>query len=185
MPLLGYQKRFAELVETGQKLQTIRGKRMRPIKKGDPLFHHTGLRTKNCRKLGESICSGTADVCIDGRGQLWIQGEVVMGESREAFAKADGFKGWEEMLLWMQRTHGLPFLGQVIMWSEIMGQVAVGKNDHRKIRCPRCGAMVKWANRAAHECYREGLRDAETRLSGMEKAEAVPKKRSQVSVIGF
>lgn len=57
--------------------------------------------------------------------------------------------------------------------------------DGRKIRCPRCGAMVRWQYRVGHECFKETLVGIEIRLSGMERAEAVPKRRSVVSRLGF
>lgn len=173
MALIGYQKRFAELVETGQKLQTVRKNRTRPIRVGDPLFHHVGLRTKNCRKLGESICTGVKKVSINEHGRLVIDGGIVAENGRERFARADGFGGWEEMLLWIQRTHGLPFYGQVILWADIVGQVRVGSGDSRKIKCPKCGVMVRWANRAAHECCKDHMNNSMAKIGGMERAEKV------------
>ena len=58
MPLLGFKKQFAPLVEEGQKRQTIRAKRRdgRNPHAGETLFLYTGLRTKSCRKLGISGC---------------------------------------------------------------------------------------------------------------------------------
>ena len=56
MPLIGFKKEFADLVESGAKRQTIRAPRKRPIKVGDTLYLYTGLRTKQCRKLGEGRC---------------------------------------------------------------------------------------------------------------------------------
>lgn len=51
MPLLNFELRFAGLIESGEKRQTIRAQRKYPIKAGDKLYLYTGVRTKNCRKL--------------------------------------------------------------------------------------------------------------------------------------
>ena len=56
MPALNFQKQFVPLIESGEKRQTIRSQRKQPIKVGDLLYLYTGQRTKNCRKLAESIC---------------------------------------------------------------------------------------------------------------------------------
>ena len=68
MPALNYQAQFAPKVESGEKLQTIRARRKRPFKRGDRLYHYTGMRTKSCRKLGESTCVIAMDIVIGKKG---------------------------------------------------------------------------------------------------------------------
>ncbi len=53
MPSLNFQARFAPLVESGEKRQTIRAYRKdgRDPKRGDKLYLFTGMRTKACRPL--------------------------------------------------------------------------------------------------------------------------------------
>lgn len=53
--LINFKQQFAEMVESGEKRQTIRRERKghRQIGKGDHLKLYTGLRTKQCRLLGE------------------------------------------------------------------------------------------------------------------------------------
>lgn len=122
MPLLGYKKQFAHLVELGEKRQTIRALRKRPFKVGDRLYHYTGLRTKECRKLLESDCTDVDNIFIDEKGDVYINGRCLYESAKESFAYADGFRRgfgrfcWGNMLVFFKKCHGLPFKGQLIKW---------------------------------------------------------------------
>jgi len=120
MPLLGYKKQFAPLVESGEKRQTIRAIRKRPFKVGDRLFHYEGLRTKSCRKLLENNCDAADDILIDVNGNVYINGRCLYESAKESFAYNDGFRRpgcrWAQMLDFFKTVHGLPFRGQIIMW---------------------------------------------------------------------
>lgn len=63
MPALNF-KIFIDKILSGEKRQTIRPSRKYPVKQGDKLYLYTGMRTKNCRKLGESICSKIIPISI-------------------------------------------------------------------------------------------------------------------------
>lgn len=119
MPALNFQKQFAPKVESGEKRQTIRAKRKRPFKLHDNLYHYTGMRTKYCRKLGESECSKVFDVIISENGTMKISDKYLNKFERNEIAKKDGFDCWNDMWLWFQKTHGFPFYGQLVMWDEI------------------------------------------------------------------
>ena len=121
MPLLGYKKQFVPLVESWEKRQTIRAIRKRPFKVGDRLYHYFGLRTKSCRKLLESDCTAADDILIDEKGDVYINGEMLLFTmSKESLAYADGFrpagKAWGQMLHFFKTVHGLPFTGQLVKW---------------------------------------------------------------------
>lgn len=124
MPALNYQERFVFLVESGLKKQTIRPKRKIPIKPGDPLYHYTGMRTKKCRKLGESECKITTPICIEEWGFKLITRIVTEEHWKYSidssdlgwFARRDGFKDWSEMRDWFKDRYGLPFEGVLIEW---------------------------------------------------------------------
>lgn len=130
MPLLGFQSRFAPLVESGEKRQTIRAYRKdgRDPKPGDRLYLWTGLRTKGARKLGEATAVRVLAVVVhrdgfearedDGWAELSPRPAVRLG-SRTAFARRDGFESWPAMREWFRSTHGLPFRGLLIEWGEI------------------------------------------------------------------
>ncbi len=124
MPLLNYKKQFAPLVESGEKKQTIRAMRKHPIREGETLYHYTGLRTKQARKLKEAKCTGAFHVLISSEGGLYIAGIKVLLRLLEPFAYADGFRpdgahsAWSNMLFFFRETHGLPFEGQLILWNQ-------------------------------------------------------------------
>ena len=107
MPLLNFQKRFVTQVESGRKRQTIRAMRKIPFKVGDKLFLYTGLRTKDCRKLGEVICERVRHILIemktDGISPRYIitvdnDEECLYGEILKNIAIKDGFLSLLELI---------------------------------------------------------------------------------------
>jgi hypothetical protein len=126
MPALNFQPRFAALVQRGEKRQTIRLPRRQPIRVGQMLYLYTGLRTKQARLLREAVCTSVGPVEItDGihektaipydPGILYVNG-MRIGFGKDAFARADGFDSWADMVAWFKSTHGLPFHGHLITW---------------------------------------------------------------------
>jgi hypothetical protein len=129
MPLLGFQKQFAPMVENGLRLfpyasipvkrQTIRAKRRdgRNPKPGERLFIYTGLRTKKCLKLGEAICKSVDEIVVDWRGGgICVAGEWLSGGQIDQMAMADGFRDFNEMAKWFEKTHHEDFQGLLIKW---------------------------------------------------------------------
>lgn len=128
MPLLGFHARFAPLVESGQKRQTIRAYRKdgRDPKVGDRLYLWTGLRQPGARKLGEAACLRVEEIVIDERGAsigrcdgMRSGGVRLRGVAADRFARADGFASWDGLVAWFRSTHGLPFRGLLIRWESI------------------------------------------------------------------
>ena len=116
MPALNFQKQFVNKILNGEKKQTIRAKRKRPFVRGDILYLYTGMRTKNCDKIGESFCIDIADVEIIDKEKIKIDGMELNRFLRDELASNDGFKNYYEMVEWFEKTHGLPFKGQLIKW---------------------------------------------------------------------
>lgn len=127
-PQLNFQKQFADDVEHGRKLQTIRAYRKdkRDPKPGDTLYLFTGQRTKQSRRLGERICTLIQPVHIAlgsvGLGDINHIGKpshfTILGSSMlQGFAQDDGFENFRAMTDWFQRAHGLPFTGQLTSWD--------------------------------------------------------------------
>jgi len=119
MPALNYQARFAPLVESGQKRQTIRAMRKRPFVAGDTLYHYTGMRTKACRKLLESVCHDAVVIEMGGApNQEWVMLNRIYLDADDIFliARADGFQCGVDMLDWFRKVHGFPFKGQLVRW---------------------------------------------------------------------
>ena len=118
MPALNFKTRFAEAVEWGAKVETIRARRKRPIKVGDRLYLYTGQRTKSCRKLGEGRCHTIKSVCI-WPDSIVIEGvKIPWGWHADCFARRDGFEDWPEMRDWFVGERGLPFRGVLIKWRK-------------------------------------------------------------------
>jgi hypothetical protein len=129
MPALSYHAQFAPAVEAGHKLQTIRALRKVPIKRGDTLYHYTGMRTKACRRLGVSICETANQIDIfTGRYQVVCLQMCPGGSQRRIgpaeilqIAKADGFETLDAFYAWFGKpgTDLHHFHGQLITWTSI------------------------------------------------------------------
>lgn len=114
MPALSFQKRFVPDIENGTKRQTIRAHRKRPIHVGDKLYLYSGMRTKQCRKIMETVCIYAEYVHINWDGVRYANGDEPV--DLDWFAQADGFKNFACMVTWFMKQHGLPFYGQIIKW---------------------------------------------------------------------
>jgi hypothetical protein len=125
MPAYNFMARFATLVESGEKRQTIR-QTDKGAKPGDTAYLYTGQRTKQCRKLGEGRITAVLEILIsrfdDGiffarvmqinETQVWL-----VGKELDSLAIADGFSGGEEMVAWFEKQYGLPFFGYLHEWK--------------------------------------------------------------------
>lgn len=123
MPLVNFNKQFAEKVRLGEKQQTIRSLRKRSFKEGDILYLYTGLRTKNCKLLGEGKCNlvWKIEIWIDedlSDNVVLVNGCFPTNELLEDIALRDGFGSVDEMLGWFSTTHKFPFYGQLIRWGK-------------------------------------------------------------------
>lgn len=128
MPSLNFQPRFAELVASGTKRQTIRPLGKRTIEPGDRLSLFTGLRTKQVRRLGETDCTETLSIRMDLRDDIescvvWLgltprlSHRILPAGGIAYLAKKDGFKTVKEFLRFFRETHGEGrFEGMVIRW---------------------------------------------------------------------
>lgn len=102
------------------KRQTIRAFRKdnKNPSAGDVLYLYTGMRTKQCKKLGEVTCKNTTEVTIEKHGLQFplLSADEAPNMTLDQFAKMDGFSNWQEMAEWFDKTHGLPFTGLLISW---------------------------------------------------------------------
>ncbi len=120
MPALNFQARFAGLVESGAKRQTIRKRRKdgRDPKPSDTLHFFTAMRTKACRRLGRATCTSVDPVYVGVAG-IKIGCDWIDVADEDVFARADGFASAAELIDWFSRTHGLPFEGLLIRWGDL------------------------------------------------------------------
>lgn len=117
-----FQPRFAALVATGDKTQTIRPVPKRMPKPGDIIDcrEWTGkpYRSKQ-KKLGEFKIRSVEVVGFDTNYYGIVNEHATSYKPLlHQFARADGFRDWPEMLEWFEREHGLPFRGILIRWEK-------------------------------------------------------------------
>lgn len=121
MPAYSFQKQFVPFVESGAKTHTIRGKRKARPRPGQTFYAYYGMRTKQCRKLLESVITSVQDITIEiGEFGLEIalDGERLSPDEIVALAKRDGFSSAEDMeVFWGGR---FPFSGDIIHWKPVV-----------------------------------------------------------------
>ncbi len=121
MPSLGFAAMFAERVERGEKLHSIRSRRKRPEQwlPGKSVHLFTAMRTKYCRRLGLGIITAVDDITILDNA-VEIDGVLVDTERElSAFARADGFLTWSQFHSFFAEHYGLPWSGSLIRWQLI------------------------------------------------------------------
>lgn len=100
MVAYSFKKQFADIVESGKKLHTIRAPRKNGhAKPGQNLQLYTGMRTKVCRKLVavDPICWDVFDIKIDAETQLiWINNSKLSPDQDWQLIKGDGFNRTED-----------------------------------------------------------------------------------------
>ena len=104
MPSLNFQERFAEMVERGEKRQTIRRVRKRPIDRSDTLYLYTGMRTKSCRLLKVASCQGLYGCVVKDDGLYDVTGKYKFSNPNGCAIK-DGFYNWPEMRDWFKKQY--------------------------------------------------------------------------------
>jgi len=122
MPALNFKAQFADGVERGIKTNSIRPDRKNPIKIGDTLYLYTGMRTKQCRKLGEGICTKIEDIMIDfilevGAPIILLDGHGLAETSCEVLARKDGFRNAYDFCMFFEKQYNLPFCGKLFTWE--------------------------------------------------------------------
>jgi hypothetical protein len=123
MIAINFKAKFADLVATGKKTQTIR--RTNRFKVGDTLQLYTGQRTKECCKLGEAVVTRISrvniheeSICTAILGDTIDWGGNISTKTLDYFAQEDGFKDFEEMKAFFVAQYGdLPFEGYLIQWK--------------------------------------------------------------------
>jgi hypothetical protein len=118
-----FKPQFAGLVEAGTKVQTVRPTPKRMPEAGDKISLRCWVdkpyRSKQ-RVLREAVITRVDAFSIDCFPTLRIN-DLGLKTRRECdeFARADGFEDYPALLEWFRDTHGLPFEGVVIYWSNV------------------------------------------------------------------
>lgn len=117
MKTYNFKARFADAVEHDRKCNTIRaiGHRPPPVV-GEVIRRYTGMRTKQCRRLGDRVCRLVAPLRIDRCGDIFVSGVRLGSLDRVQLAVGDGFSSVREFIAFFRVEHGLPFRGHFIAW---------------------------------------------------------------------
>lgn len=120
MRVILFQTRFADLVRSGVKTQTIR--KTARCKVGDVLSlrRWTGKPYRSKQEIIMSAtCTGVTKVIIEEHDLIFPDqpNSATSYQDMHNFARLDGFRDFVELVGWLERTHGLPFNGEVIQWS--------------------------------------------------------------------
>lgn len=118
MPAYNFQQRFAPLVRSGAKKQTIRARRRdgRVPKEGGLFIGYTGMRTKKCQRLIVSTITAVTAIEISPEGII-LNGSKLSIDAANRLAQLDGFQHANEMVGWFIEHHGRRFVGDVIRWQ--------------------------------------------------------------------
>lgn len=126
MVAYSFKKQFGPPILAGTKAQTIRAERAgksRHARPGELVQLYTGMRTRQCTKLGEAPCLEVLPIKMD-----LIVGLVMAGDSwirhvaeLHAFAVRDGFADWWELVaFWVSEHPGVDlFEGVLIRWQPL------------------------------------------------------------------
>jgi hypothetical protein len=127
MPAYSFKKQFVPAVESGKKTITIR-KTLRGASKGKTAHLYYGLRTKQCRKIGEGVIEfalpikfyETSDgkfVALVGTEEISTHKAHLVCDGLHRLALDDGFDSVEAMHAFFKEQYTLPFEGFVIAWK--------------------------------------------------------------------
>ena len=126
MVAYSFKKQFGPPILANTKTQTIRAERLgrsRHARPGEQVQLYTGMRTRQCTKLGESPCIAVWPIELHLRDGIvfanrgWSRTE----EDPDAFARQDGFRDWSAMVaFWAAEHPGVEvFEGVLIRWQPL------------------------------------------------------------------
>lgn len=134
MVAYSFKKQFGPPILAGTKAQTIRAERKRHARPGEMVQLFTGMRTRQCRRLGESRCIEVLPIRIELPRERRVPEVMVFtpsgdlarhymtGRALENFARADGFRDFDDLhAFWAAEHPGvLTFNGVLIRWQALV-----------------------------------------------------------------
>ena len=131
MVAYSFKKQFGPPILAGTKAQTIRAHRKRHARPGEMVQLFTGMRTRQCRRLGESRCVEVLPVRLvfTDRGipeAFQVNGAPIGPRAMALFAVADGFADLNDMRRFWWAEHPpaegdtLVFEGVLIRWQALV-----------------------------------------------------------------
>lgn len=114
MPSFNFKPRFAEPIQAGWKVQTIRGSKR--CSTGATMQLFTGLRTRQCTRIADVKCILSDYVHLYSSGIMF--GDKSKHPDCDDFARWDGFRDYDDMMKWFRGEYGRPdFIGYVHRWN--------------------------------------------------------------------
>ena len=115
------QAQFEPMILSGRKPHTVRRKRKKPLRIGQPLSLRvwTGkpYRSKQ-REFHYSTVKKVVPFHLDYSDVMIVDGVHLSILAQNDFAWHDGFENADEMRKWFLKTHAFPFDGEVIYWRK-------------------------------------------------------------------
>lgn len=123
MVAYNFQEQFIAPIRNREKIHTIRGKRKRHARPGEPTQLYYAMRTKQCALIGVAKCVAVPPIEINISEQfgplIWrLNGEDLNMSEMDRLAHNDGFKGGAlQMAEWFFNQYGEHFEGFLIEWD--------------------------------------------------------------------
>jgi hypothetical protein len=111
MVAFNFKEQFVSAIKQGTKTQTIR--QSIRCKEGDILQLYTGMRTKQCKKIKDTVCEFIYPITITEDKLSSRRTQLIRKQDLNNFARKDGFKDYEELKAFFKTNYGLPFSGYV------------------------------------------------------------------------
>jgi hypothetical protein len=136
MPSYNFQSRFAPLVQSGVKRNTIRG---RAAQVGQTAYLFTGQRTRTCKSLGKGVIQSCRPITLGWREHGYhptarVDSLQLNAPCMQELAVSEGFADAREMVTWFETTYKQRkplddgsceiFSGFLISWEPIANGVA-------------------------------------------------------------
>lgn len=120
--ILGFKPDFVPQIISGAKVHTIRtGRRWIA---GQPISFCTNLRPDNQPKFQPDGVARTVQTIraekIHATYLVEIDGRQLTGPELAEFIRRDGFESLNQLFHFLTGYHGLPFVGQLIHWTDLV-----------------------------------------------------------------
>lgn len=134
MVAYSFKKRFGPPILAGTKAQTIRADRKRHARPGELIQLFTGMRTRQCRRLGETPCLSVEPIRIELPRARRVPEVLIFDlagalarhihtpDALRDFARADGFADFDALhAFWCAEHPGVDtFHGVLIRWQPLV-----------------------------------------------------------------
>ncbi|WP_210520792.1 hypothetical protein [Hymenobacter terricola] len=120
--ILGFTPDFVPLITSGTKVHTIRAGRRWVA--GQPISFCTNRGPDNLAKFQPDGVAQTVQTSraaeIHGTYLVEVDGRQLPSPELAEFVRRDGFKSVDHLFHFLTGYHGLPFVGQLINWTDLV-----------------------------------------------------------------